>query len=110
MRYVESIAASRVALDLRPDYAEAWNNIGAAYNKLGRYQEAVDASRSAALQTGLPIGPKQSPIRAEVEVVGQIASDSVLPDGLIALRQRNNFSEFFAIVIVLLSPMPLRCA
>ena len=28
---------------LRPDYAEAWNNIGAAYNKLGRYAEAAAA-------------------------------------------------------------------
>ncbi len=39
-RYAESIAASRAALALRPSYAEAWNNIGAAYNKLGRYEKA----------------------------------------------------------------------
>ena len=44
-RYVESIVASRRALDLRPGYAEAWNNIGAAYNKLGRYEEAAAACR-----------------------------------------------------------------
>ncbi|PYK94839.1 MAG: hypothetical protein DME36_04255 [Verrucomicrobia bacterium] len=46
-RYVESIAASRRALDLRPGYAEAWNNIGAAYNKLGRYEEAAAACEQA---------------------------------------------------------------
>jgi Flp pilus assembly protein TadD len=46
-RYVESIAASRRALDLRPEYAEAWNNIGAAYNKLGRYEEAAAACEQA---------------------------------------------------------------
>jgi Flp pilus assembly protein TadD len=46
-RYVESVAASRRALDLRPGYAEAWNNIGAAYNKLGRYQEAAAACEQA---------------------------------------------------------------
>jgi Flp pilus assembly protein TadD len=46
-RYVESIAASRRALDLRPGYAEAWNNIAAAYNKLGRYEEAVAACEEA---------------------------------------------------------------
>ncbi len=46
-RYVESVAASRHALDLRPGYAEAWNNIGAAYNKLGRYEEAVAACEQA---------------------------------------------------------------
>src|SRR5882757_1045675 len=34
-RYAESIAAARAALALRPGYAEAWNNIGAAYNRLG---------------------------------------------------------------------------
>jgi Flp pilus assembly protein TadD len=46
-RYVESIVASRRALDLRPGYAEAWNNIGAAYNNLGRYQEAATACEQA---------------------------------------------------------------
>ena len=46
-RYAESIAASRAALKLRPDYAEAWNNIGAAYNKLGRYEEAAAACEEA---------------------------------------------------------------
>jgi Flp pilus assembly protein TadD len=46
-RYVESIVASRLALDRRPDYAEAWNNLCAAYNKLGRYDEAVAACEQA---------------------------------------------------------------
>jgi len=46
-RYAESIVASRLALDLRPGYAEAWNNIGAAYNKLGRYEEAATACEQA---------------------------------------------------------------
>jgi len=46
-RYVESIAASRAALVLRPNYPEAWNNIGAAYNKLGRYEEAAAACEEA---------------------------------------------------------------
>ncbi|HEX4696306.1 MAG TPA: tetratricopeptide repeat protein [Candidatus Udaeobacter sp.] len=46
-RYVESIAASRAALVLRPNYAEAWNNIGAAYNKLGRYDKAAEACAEA---------------------------------------------------------------
>jgi tetratricopeptide (TPR) repeat protein len=46
-RYPESIVASRRALDLRPGYAEAWNNICAACNKLGRYDEAVAACEQA---------------------------------------------------------------
>jgi tetratricopeptide (TPR) repeat protein len=41
--YIESIFACRLALDLRPGYAEAWENIGAAYNELGRYEEAAAA-------------------------------------------------------------------
>ena len=46
-RFVESIAASRLALALRPGYAEAWNNIGAAYNKLGRFEEGAAACEQA---------------------------------------------------------------
>jgi Flp pilus assembly protein TadD len=34
-RYAESIAANRAALALRPNYAEAWNNICAAYLRTG---------------------------------------------------------------------------
>lgn len=47
--YVEAIEAAKEALRLRPDYAEAWNNIGAAYNKLGRYEEAAAACEQALL-------------------------------------------------------------
>jgi protein O-mannosyl-transferase len=46
-RYAESIAASRRALDLRPGYAQAWNNVCAAYNKLGRHEEAAAACEQA---------------------------------------------------------------
>jgi protein O-mannosyl-transferase len=46
-RYAEAIAACRAALELRPDYAEAWNNICAAYNKLGRYEQAAAAGEQA---------------------------------------------------------------
>src|SRR5439155_6998067 len=46
-RYAESIAACRAALGLHASYAEAWNNIGAAYNKLGRYEEAAAACEEA---------------------------------------------------------------
>jgi tetratricopeptide (TPR) repeat protein len=47
--YIESIFACRLALDLRPGYAEAWSNIGAAYNELGRYEEAASACEQALL-------------------------------------------------------------
>lgn len=46
-RYAESIVACRAALELRPDYAEAWNNICAAYNKLGCYEQAAAAGEQA---------------------------------------------------------------
>jgi tetratricopeptide (TPR) repeat protein len=46
-RYAEAIKACQAALNLKPDYAEAWNNIGAAYNKLGRYEEAAAACERA---------------------------------------------------------------
>jgi protein O-mannosyl-transferase len=47
--YIESIFACRLALDLRPGYAEAWENIGAAYNELGRYEEAAAACEQTLL-------------------------------------------------------------
>lgn len=46
-RYAETIAACQMALQLKPDYAEAWNNICAANNKLGHYEEAVVACEQA---------------------------------------------------------------
>jgi tetratricopeptide (TPR) repeat protein len=32
---------------LRPGYAEAWNNIGAAYNQLGQYDKGAPACEEA---------------------------------------------------------------
>jgi protein O-mannosyl-transferase len=46
-RYGDSIAASKLALSLRANYAEAWNNIGAAYNRLGQYDLAAEACEKA---------------------------------------------------------------
>jgi protein O-mannosyl-transferase len=46
-RFADSIAASRAALRLRPSYAEAYNNICAAYNSLGRPREAIAACEQA---------------------------------------------------------------
>jgi tetratricopeptide (TPR) repeat protein len=43
----EAIAAARQALELRPGYAEAWNNIGAAYNSLGQFEEGARACQEA---------------------------------------------------------------
>ena len=45
--YRESIAAARSALHLRPDYAEAWNNIAASYASLGEWDNAIQAAREA---------------------------------------------------------------
>jgi Flp pilus assembly protein TadD len=46
-KYEESIAAAQSALSLKPDYAEAFNNICAANNKLERYDEAAKACEQA---------------------------------------------------------------
>jgi protein O-mannosyl-transferase len=45
--YGDSIKACRAALSLRPEYAEAWNNIGAAYNKLGQFDEGAKACQES---------------------------------------------------------------
>ena len=46
-RYAESIAAAEHALQLKPGYAAAYNNICAAYNQLGQYAKAVVAGEQA---------------------------------------------------------------
>lgn len=45
--YREAIAAARQALAEKPDNADAWNNVGAAYNQLGQYGEAAEALEAA---------------------------------------------------------------
>ena len=46
-RYRECIASARRALQIRPQYAEAWNNIGAAHNALREWSEGIAASEAA---------------------------------------------------------------
>lgn len=46
-RYDETIREAYAALNLRPDYAEAWNNLAAAYNCLARWSEAIQAAQRA---------------------------------------------------------------
>jgi protein O-mannosyl-transferase len=46
-KFEEAIADAERALTLKPDYAEAFNNICAANNKLGRFEEAAKACEQA---------------------------------------------------------------
>ena len=46
-KFEESIAATRQALRIKPDYALAYNNICAAYNSLHQWQEAIHACTQA---------------------------------------------------------------
>jgi tetratricopeptide (TPR) repeat protein len=46
-KYIESIAASREALRLKPNYATAWNNIAAAYNAMHDWDNAIAAGEMA---------------------------------------------------------------
>lgn len=46
-RYLESIAAAQTALKLKPDYAEAYNNIAAAYSELHLWDFAIAAAQEA---------------------------------------------------------------
>jgi len=41
------IIACQKALELRPDYADAWNNICSAHNAMGQWQQGVDACEKA---------------------------------------------------------------
>jgi tetratricopeptide (TPR) repeat protein len=46
-RFQDCIDAAKKALKLKPDYAEAYNNIAAANEALGRWDDAIDAARHA---------------------------------------------------------------
>jgi tetratricopeptide (TPR) repeat protein len=46
-RFPECIETARKALQLRPDYAEAYNNIAAAYNAMKRWDEGMQAASEA---------------------------------------------------------------
>jgi protein O-mannosyl-transferase len=46
-KFRDSIQAAEQALKLRPDYAEAWNNIAAGHEALGEWDEAVAAAAKA---------------------------------------------------------------
>jgi len=48
-RYAQCVAAAQEALKLKPSYAEAYNNMGAAYIKLQQYDKAVAALKQALL-------------------------------------------------------------
>ena len=62
----EAVAIYRKALAIKPDYAEAHNNLGNALKELGRLDEAVASYRKAlAMQARLPRGAQQSRKRAQ---------------------------------------------
>ncbi len=46
-QFEKSIADARQALRLRPGYAEAYNNIAAAYASLGKWDQAIAAAQTA---------------------------------------------------------------
>ena len=45
--YREAIEAHKQAIRIKPDYAEAHDNLGNAYDKLGIYREAIEAFKQA---------------------------------------------------------------
>jgi tetratricopeptide (TPR) repeat protein len=46
-QYAACIAVARKALELRPGFADAWNNIAAAYNAQSRWDEGIQAGEKA---------------------------------------------------------------
>lgn len=46
-KYQQCVLAANQAIMLKPDYAEAYNNVGSAYNALGDYERAIEALNKA---------------------------------------------------------------
>jgi len=56
-RWPEAIEAFKRAIQLKPDYAEAYSNLGWAYNNTGAYAAAIDPLKKAIqLKPDLPEG------------------------------------------------------
>jgi tetratricopeptide (TPR) repeat protein len=55
-KYLESIGAAQTALSLKPDFALAYNNIGAAYAALRLWDPAIQADQQAVrLEPGMQL-------------------------------------------------------
>jgi tetratricopeptide (TPR) repeat protein len=46
-KFGDSIAAAQAAVALKPDYAEAYNNIAASYSALKQWDKAIGAAQTA---------------------------------------------------------------
>jgi tetratricopeptide (TPR) repeat protein len=46
-RFMESAFSAQTAINLKPDYIEAWNNLGAAYSGLHLWDQAIMAEQNA---------------------------------------------------------------
>ncbi len=46
-QFEKSIQDAQAAIKLRPNYAEAYNNIAASYESMGKWDEAIEAARKA---------------------------------------------------------------
>ncbi|WP_025742723.1 tetratricopeptide repeat protein [Aquimarina pacifica] len=46
-QYIKCVEMAQKAIDLQPDYSEAYNNICTAYNLLGDYEKAINACNKA---------------------------------------------------------------
>ncbi|HXX80082.1 MAG TPA: tetratricopeptide repeat protein [Thermodesulfovibrionales bacterium] len=49
--YAKAIEFLQKALKVDKNYSEAWNNLGVAYEKTGKYDEAIEAYKAALLNT-----------------------------------------------------------
>jgi tetratricopeptide (TPR) repeat protein len=77
-RYEQCVATSEEALNVNPKYAEAYNNIGAAYIKLLQYDKAMAALKQALiLNPGLAIA-KNNLDSAESDLKNQGAKTAIL--------------------------------
>lgn len=61
-QYEDCIAACKNALSLKPDYADAYNNICAAYNMLKEWDKAKEACTKA-----LQLNPQQPNASANLQ-------------------------------------------
>lgn len=89
--YTECIAACYEALKLKPNNAQAYNNICSAYNMLGQYQQAVEAGKKA-IQIDPTNTLAQSNLNIAIKAIETPTADNYLNTGL-GFHKEHNYAK-----------------
>jgi hypothetical protein len=69
-KFEEAIKSYKESLEIDPNYVKVWNNLGYAYSKLGRFDEAKKCREKINALTALKsVSPKQEDVKPSAEII-----------------------------------------